>query len=110
MSPSPPHGDHSPDGVEELWDLVMSQARCPGSGLDPDLWFPVSHAVAAARREAAEAIAVCATCPVRQHCLELSLRSWYLGQHGVWGGLLPAERKPLRIALTAASSRSRAPA
>jgi len=33
---------------------------------------------------------------VRTQCLELSLRHWDIGQHGVWGGLVPADRAALR--------------
>jgi hypothetical protein len=49
-------------------------------------------------REAAGAIAVCAACPVREECLELALRNWAVGQHGVWGGTVQAERERLRAA------------
>lgn len=52
--------------------------------------------VTEARREAAGAIAVCDICLARACCLELSLRNWDIGQHGVWGGLVPAERETLR--------------
>ena len=48
-----------------------------------------------ARREAAAAITVCTTCLVRAECLVLSLRHWDIGQHGVWGGLVAAERAAL---------------
>jgi WhiB family redox-sensing transcriptional regulator len=75
---------------------VTSKARCADASLDPDAWFPISIDVEAARREAAGAIAICADCPVRDACLELSLRQWRIGQHGVWGGLVPAERAALR--------------
>lgn len=75
---------------------VTSKARCADASLDPDEWFPISIDVEAARREAARAIAICADCPVRDACLELSLRQWRTGQHGVWGGLVPAERAALR--------------
>jgi hypothetical protein len=75
---------------------VTSQARCADAALDPDEWFPVSIDAEAARREATGAIAICAACPVRDACLELSLRHWTIGQHGVWGGLVPAERAALR--------------
>ncbi len=44
----------------------------------------------------ADALAVCATCLVQAHCLELSLSHWAIGQHGIWGGTLPGERKALR--------------
>jgi len=75
---------------------VAGQARCADSGLDPDQWYPVSIEPARARREAAAAIAVCTGCPVRAQCLELSLRHWEVGKHGVWGGLVATERAQLR--------------
>ena len=81
---------------------VTRYARCADSGLDPDQWFPVSVDPARARQEAAAAIAVCTGCPVRGECLVLSLRHWDLGQHGVWGGLVAADRARLRSRLTAA--------
>jgi WhiB family transcriptional regulator, redox-sensing transcriptional regulator len=75
---------------------VTRQARCADSGLDPDQWYPVSIEPAQARHEAAAAIAICASCPVRAQCLELSLRQWAIGQHGVWGGLVATDRAHLR--------------
>jgi len=81
---------------DALWAWVARYARCAGSGLCPDEWFPVSIEPAKARHEAAAAIAVCAVCPVRAQCLELSLRHWDVGQHGVWGGLIAADRAQLR--------------
>jgi transcription factor WhiB len=83
-----------------LWAQVVRYARCADTGLDPDEWFPVSIEPATARREAAEAIAVCTMCLVRAQCLELSLRHWEIGQHGIWGGLVPADRARLRRLLT----------
>ena len=81
---------------DALWARVARQARCADSGLDPDQWYPVSTVPAQARREAAAAIAVCTGCPVRAQCLELSLRHWDIGQHGIWGGLVAADRAHLR--------------
>ena len=78
------------------WPAAMSAAGCARSGEDPDAWFPDSADVSVARREAAGAIAVCDMCRARACCLELSLRDWDIGQHGVWGGLVPAERETLR--------------
>ena len=75
---------------------ITTKARCADGTLDPDEWFPVSTAAEAARREAAAAIAICAACPVRGACLELSLRYWTIGQHGVWGGRVAADRAALR--------------
>ena len=81
---------------DALWARVARQARCADSGLDPDQWYPVSIEPARARHEAAAAIAVCIGCPVRAQCLELSLRQWDIGQHGVWGGLVATDRVHLR--------------
>jgi len=81
---------------DALWAWVARYARCADSGLCPDEWFPVSIEPAKARHEAAAAIAVCTGCPVRAQCLELSLRHWDVGQHGVWGGLISADRAQLR--------------
>jgi hypothetical protein len=81
---------------DALWARVAGQARCADSGLDPDQWYPVSIEPAQARHEAAAAIAVCTSCPVRAQCLELSLRHWDIGQHGVWGGLVAGDRAHLR--------------
>jgi hypothetical protein len=75
---------------------VTAKARCADGTVDPDEWFPVSTEAEAARREAAGAIAICTACPVRGGCLELSLRHWTIGQHGVWGGLVAADRAALR--------------
>ena len=74
---------------------VTAKARCADGTVDPDEWFPVSAEAEAARREAAGAIVICTACPVRGACLELSLRHWTIGQHGVWGGLVAADRAAL---------------
>jgi hypothetical protein len=78
-----------------LWVRVIRHARCAGGGLDPDQWFPISVEIDKARQEAAAAITVCTTCLVRAECLALSLRHPDIGQHGVWGGLVAAERATL---------------
>jgi hypothetical protein len=79
-----------------LSQLVVEQGACSTSGLSPDDWYPVSASAEAARREAAGAIAVCSGCRVREECLELALRNSAMGQYGVWGGTVPAERERLR--------------
>jgi len=91
--PAPPPGPVTDYG---LWVRVTRHARCADSGLDPDEWFPVSIEPATARHEAAAAIAVCTMCLVRAQCLELSLRHWDIGRHGIWGGLVAADRARLR--------------
>ena len=92
--PYPPPPVPFPD--QALWARIIRHARCADSTLDPDQWFPVSAEADKARHEAAAAITVCTTCLVRTRCLELSLRHWDIGQHGVWGGLVPADRAALR--------------
>lgn len=83
---------------EQLSGLVMSPlARCSTAAIDPDRWFPVATTATAARAEATPALALCALCPVRAECLELSLRHWgTIGRHGIWGGLVETERAVAR--------------
>ena len=81
---------------QALSERVIRYARCADSNLDPDDWFPVSVEIDKARQEAAAAITVCTACVVRVQCLALSLRRWDVGQYGVWGGLVAAERMALR--------------
>jgi len=88
-------GFAAPD--RDLWLLVAEQGACSSSGLSPDAWYPAGGPAEAAQRQAAAALAVCGGCRVRQECLELSLRDWTVGQHGVWGGTVPAERGRLRL-------------
>jgi WhiB family redox-sensing transcriptional regulator len=87
----------------ELAGRVYRLARCAGSRVDPDTWFPMTWDVAKARDQAAHAIAICARCPVRPDCLELSLRHAF-GSHGVWGGLVEEERRAIRRAWLAGTS------
>lgn len=92
------HADPADLSVEQLTQSVTSPlARCTGSTANPDDWFPVATKPACARSEAARALALCAVCPVRTECLELSMRVWHTGgQHGIWGGFVAAERAAAR--------------
>lgn len=57
---------------------------------DPEMFYPISASGLAAD----PAKRVCATCPVRAHCLREALD---LGDdHGVWGGTDPADRRAIR--------------
>jgi hypothetical protein len=91
----------SPDLIAPVAARVARNARCADSSLDPDEWFPVNIDPGKARQEAAAAIAVCAGCLVRGQCLELSMRHGGIGNHGVWGGLVAADRARLRARLPA---------
>ena len=79
--------------VSQLTAIVTSPlAGCFGS-TNPDDWFPVAARVDRVRAEAARALRLCAACPVRAPCLELSMRVWQAGgKHGIWGGLIAADR------------------
>ena len=54
-------------------------------GTDPDIFYPVSD------EEAEPAKAICATCPVREPCLEYALST--RERDGVWGGATERERR-----------------
>lgn len=68
--------------IDQTW---RTRAAC--NGHPPWLWFPTQwdrETVAAAKN-------VCDTCPVRQECLDAGRDE----PHGIWGGLLPHERRAL---------------
>jgi WhiB family redox-sensing transcriptional regulator len=67
------------------------RAACRETGLD--LFFPIGSAGPAAD-ETRRARQVCASCPVRQECLDYALASGQ--QYGIWGGLGEQERRLLR--------------
>jgi WhiB family transcriptional regulator, redox-sensing transcriptional regulator len=71
--------------ISSWWE----QAACRSA--DPDLFFPVSAGSAGA--ELATAKAVCASCAIRQRCLEYALDTRQ--EHGVWGGTSEDERRAL---------------
>ena len=77
------------------WLRLVAVSRCVGRLVQIT---GLQDALRVARREAATAIATCMACPVRAQCLELSLRHWDIGQHGVWGGLIPADRRNCAVA------------
>lgn len=64
------------------------QARC--ADIDPELFFPIGRN-ASAKRQIAQAKAVCAQCPVTAECLEWALETKQAD--GVWGGLSETERR-----------------
>lgn len=60
-----------------------NRAAC--QGLDPMIFYP------APEDDGAEAKAICATCPVREPCLEYALAN--RERDGVWGGCTEKERR-----------------
>lgn len=80
----------------------MNQTPC-SQHENPDIWFPEMNRkpgkksrfiMARQLRHAAEAISICNSCPVKTQCLAEGLKSENL-EHGIWGGLMPAERMVL---------------
>lgn len=57
---------------------------------DPEIFFPVS-ATGLSHKDIARAKAVCASCLVRQPCLQFALATRQA--HGVWGGTTEEERR-----------------
>jgi WhiB family redox-sensing transcriptional regulator len=77
------------DDGRQAW---LDQAAC--RDMDPERFFPESGE----HTKAAEAKAICGSCQVRDHCLELAVKAagGLDADHGVFGGTLPAERSQLR--------------
>lgn len=65
----------------------MAQGAC--GGLDPNDFFPDRGG------SVAKAVAVCATCLVRQECLDYAL-SYPCERFGVWGGRSERERRAIK--------------
>jgi WhiB family redox-sensing transcriptional regulator len=77
-----------PAGVEVDWQQEAACKDVP----DPDVFFPGKGEDAEAAKQ------VCAGCPVLGECLEFALATMRAAErdHGVYGGLTPAERARLR--------------
>ena len=58
-----------------------------------DFWYAEKHK-AGAQQLLREGKAICAECPVRAECLEYAVIN--NERYGVWGGLSPRQRQPLR--------------
>lgn len=65
------------------------RAACIGK--PPHWWFPDTETITP---EAAEALTICAACPVRDECLDHALDN--NEPHGIWGGASETERRRLR--------------
>jgi WhiB family redox-sensing transcriptional regulator len=72
-------------------------AACRGVHLE--VFFPERGGSAESARQ------VCATCPVRQPCLDYAITNRIT--HGIWGGLTERERRALRSGWVRASRRDR---
>lgn len=74
-------------------DMWQWKAACRGP--QSAVFFPPAHFERKDEKEAreAQAKAICATCSVRQPCLDYAIR--IREPHGIWGGLNELERKQL---------------
>lgn len=70
----------------------MERAAC--ADFDADLWTASDNS----DRRIVSALRVCNACPVLAECRAHALDSWDLGMDGtgIWGGLLPHERRAIR--------------
>jgi WhiB family redox-sensing transcriptional regulator len=73
-------------GEADVVDNWRQEAAC--RGLDTAIFFPSTDA------EAGPAKTICATCPVRDECLEWAIATRQ--EDGVWGGMTDNERRRLR--------------
>ena len=71
---------------------VTWRAKAACRDIDTSWFFPDGDAVGDA--DVAAALAVCASCPVRDECLEFALTTRQ--DDGIWGGTTEAERKRIR--------------
>jgi WhiB family redox-sensing transcriptional regulator len=74
--------------ANDMWQL---KAACRGP--QSAVFFPPAHFERKDEKEGreAQAKAICATCSVRQPCLDYAIR--IREPHGIWGGLNELERK-----------------
>ncbi len=63
-----------------------AQAACRGT--DTEIFYPANA------DEEAEALSICATCPVRAQCLDYAIRN--RETYGIWGGATPEQRRRMR--------------
>jgi Transcription factor WhiB len=89
-----PRAPAAPAPLSAGW---RDRAGCRGT--DPGVFFP-------GRGESAEpARRICASCPVRQQCLDYAISHGIV--HGIWGGLAERDRRALRTRHVSAARRER---
>lgn len=59
---------------------------------DPELFFPVTD-IGPGERQAEKAKSICASCPVRERCLQFALDNGL--NYGIFGGMTEQERADL---------------
>jgi len=89
----------------DAWGTWQGKAACRGP--ESALFFPPSWTERRADRNEREEIAkaICASCGVRQACLDFAVGIHE--QHGIWGGLNESERRRLAAKATSSAETSR---
>lgn len=82
-------------------------AACLDSGLSEDAWYAYGQEKAKTWDPYQAARAVCHTCPVAAPCLEFALE--HDREHGMYGGMTPAERSALVMGNLTSRLRADAP-
>lgn len=85
------------------WDDSSWRADAACLHVDTETFFPLGL-TGEALDQVDRAKRICASCPVREFCLEFALRTNQ--DHGVWGGHTEEERRTLRRARRAAQRRA----
>lgn len=86
--------------IRDLGDTSWRDQGAACAGRDDIDWFPIAEVRrfdAVYRRKVRDAKAVCASCPVRQQCLDEALGLAPGDDFGIWGGTTEAERRELRL-------------
>lgn len=83
----------------ELMDEVVGQPNCSNF---PDAFFTEQGSGNNGDYEIARSL--CATCPIKIDCLDFAVKH---PQQGVWGGTSPAERRALRVKISARHASAR---
>jgi hypothetical protein len=80
--------------VSQDW---RDRAKCFLLGIDPNFFFPERKPGASTANQARGIKELCSGCPVKEECLEDSIKTETLSNHGMGfrGGLSPDERKVL---------------
>ena len=77
-------------------DWRTDAACAPGSGVDPEVFFPIGETWDGQATRVARAKVVCWSCPVASECLTSALAS--NDNYAIAGGMTPTERRALRQA------------
>lgn len=89
--------------MKDILEQIAWKARAACQGSDPNLFYPPTHTTPTRRKRDpfSQARLMCATCTVKQECLEEALL--FEDFHGMRAGLEPDELR--RVALRRTSAR-----